>query len=172
MIAALLTGEPLFGYFKVVKKPERTIYHCPEMGLAEIARRLGRLGLGDYVDERLFVRSMDDATLKLTELDEELPGVGCRLGYTDSVCRRGPKLIRGHGPIRSTRLRGQATRFNGHSPASFDQRRGEWRDDVGLRATREHGINAFTTCVWATQLQNADDPHRPEGRSRGFRTVV
>ena len=140
VIAALLTGELLFGYFKVVKRPERTIYHCPEMGLAEIARRLGRLGLGDYVGERLFVRSMDDATLKLTELDEELPRRLC-LGYTDSVCQRGPKLIRGHGPIRSTRLRGQATRFNGHSPASFGQRRGEWRDDVGLRAAREHGIS-------------------------------
>ena len=31
---ALCTGEPLFDYFKVVKRPSRVVYLCPEMGLS------------------------------------------------------------------------------------------------------------------------------------------
>ena len=119
-----------------------------------------------------FGRSMDDATLKLTELDEELPGSVVVLDTLTRFVEGDQNSSEDMAQFAQLVFEVQATRFNGHSPASFDQRRGEWRDDVGLRATREHGINAFTTCVWATQLQNADDPHRPEGRSRGFRTAV
>jgi RecA-family ATPase len=71
---SLCTGEPLFGYFKVLKRPERVIYLCPEMGLSSFSTRLKRIGLLDYVGTTLFFQTMDDISIKLCDLDGELPG--------------------------------------------------------------------------------------------------
>jgi len=45
---ALLTGEPLFGFFKVAKKAKRVVYLIPESTLPPFKHRLERMGLLKY----------------------------------------------------------------------------------------------------------------------------
>ena len=71
---AMLTGEPLFDYFKVAKQPSRVVYLCPEMGTSSFPTRLKQIGLDSHVGQTLFCQTMDEDSIKLTDLDEELPG--------------------------------------------------------------------------------------------------
>lgn len=172
IIHALLTGEPLFGHFEVVKRPARILYLCPEMGLVDIANRFKKLGLESYVGESLFIRSMDDPKLPLAELDEELPGslvildtitrfvtgnqndAGDMALFADvnyAIKRRGATLLLLHHAIKGTG--------------------GTMTLDNALRGSTE--LAAFVTCVWSTQLQNPDEPHTTPSnlkcvKQRGF----
>jgi len=172
IIHALLTGEPLFGHFEVVKRPDRILYLCPEMGLVDIANRFKKLGLESYVGESLFIRSMDDPKLPLAELDEELPGslvildtitrfvagnqndAGDMSVFADvnyAMKRRGATLLLLHHAIKGTA--------------------GVMTLDNALRGSTE--LAAFVTCVWSTQLQNPDEPHTTPSnlkcvKQRGF----
>jgi hypothetical protein len=172
IIHALLTGEPLFGHFEVVKRPERILYLCPEMGLVDIANRFKKLGLDRYVGENLFIRSMDDPKLPLAELDEELPGsllildtltrfvdgnqndAGDMSVFADvnyALKRRGCTILLLHHAIKGTG--------------------GTMTLDNALRGSTE--LAAFVTCVWSTQLQNPDEPHTTPSnlkcvKQRGF----
>ena len=71
---ALCTGEPLFDYFKVAKQPSRVVYLCPEMGISSFSTRLKQIGLASHVGQTLFCQTMNVDSIKLTDLDEELPG--------------------------------------------------------------------------------------------------
>ena len=44
-----LTGEPLFGYFKVLDKVRRVVFLSPEITLSQFKKRAERYGLGPYV---------------------------------------------------------------------------------------------------------------------------
>lgn len=159
VMASLLTGEPLFGFFKVAKQPERVIYICPEMGLAEIARRLGRLGLGEYVGKRLFIRSMDDAIIKLTELDEELPGSVVVLDtltrFVEGDQNSSEDMAQFAQLVFEIRRRGSTVILLHHSVKGAG--RVSLSLDSALRGSTE--LAAFVTCVWATQLVDEDRPH-------------
>ncbi|WP_221312882.1 bifunctional DNA primase/polymerase [Granulicella aggregans] len=172
VIHALLTGEPLFGHFEVLKRPARILYLCPEMGLVDIASRFKKLGLDSYVGESLFIRTMDDPKLSLTELDEELPGAllildtitrfvegnqndaGDMAKFADlnyAIKRRGATLLLLHHAIKGTG--------------------GSMTLDNALRGSTE--LAAFVTCVWSTQLQDIDAPHTTPSnlkcvKQRGF----
>jgi hypothetical protein len=76
VVHSSITGEPLFGHFKVTNKPERVLYLCPEMGLFAFAKRIRNLGLMPYVGKTLFCRTMNsEGKVQLSELtDEELSG--------------------------------------------------------------------------------------------------
>ena len=59
MAKALLSGEPLWGYFKVPKRAKRVLYLIPESTIAPVKHRLQRMGLLKYVkDGRLLVHTM------------------------------------------------------------------------------------------------------------------
>jgi hypothetical protein len=55
---ALLTGEKLFDYFAVTRKPERVIYLCPEMGIQSFAERVKDFGMLEYTGKTFFCRTM------------------------------------------------------------------------------------------------------------------
>jgi hypothetical protein len=59
MVRSLLTGEPLFGKYKVPKQPSRVLYLGPENGLISFADRVKRLGLRDYIGKTLFFSTMN-----------------------------------------------------------------------------------------------------------------
>jgi hypothetical protein len=72
---ALVTEEPLFDHFKVVKKPARVLYLCPEVSLGPFTDRLKKIGLMEYVGETLFCRTLSaEGHVALADLKEELPG--------------------------------------------------------------------------------------------------
>lgn len=59
MVKALLTGEPLWGHFKVPRKSHHVIYLIPESSLAPFKSRLLRMGLMRYVkNHRLRVHTL------------------------------------------------------------------------------------------------------------------
>ena len=85
---ALLTGEKLFDYFEVVKKPERVLYLCPEVSLGPFTDRLKKIGLMDYVGETLFYRTLSaEGTLRLDDpaLQAALPGCRGHPGHRYSI---------------------------------------------------------------------------------------
>jgi hypothetical protein len=61
IIKALLSGEPLFRYFKVLQTVPRVIYLSPEVQLGQVRIRAERMGLGQYVkDGRLLIRTLTE----------------------------------------------------------------------------------------------------------------
>jgi hypothetical protein len=59
MARALLTGEPLWDYFKVPKKAKRVVYLIPESTIEPVKHRLKRMGLYKHaLDGRLLVHTM------------------------------------------------------------------------------------------------------------------
>lgn len=155
MAHALCTGEPLFDYFEVVKRPSRVVYLCPEMGLGEFSTRLKQIGLLDYVGKTLFCQTMNDESVSLSELQDELPGsvviidtltrfvVGDQNSSQDMskvatevfrLKRAGATVVLLHHSIKGT------------SALTLDS---------AMRGSTE--LAAFLTCCWATKLTD-DDP--------------
>ncbi|MGH9727513.1 MAG: DnaB-like helicase N-terminal domain-containing protein [Candidatus Acidiferrales bacterium] len=59
IVKALLSGEPLFGYFEVSEMAARVVYLIPESTIAPFGYRLERFGLIPYIEsERLLVRTL------------------------------------------------------------------------------------------------------------------
>jgi hypothetical protein len=52
MVKALLTGEPLLGYFEVPQRSKRVLYLIPESGLGPFRHRLELFGLAQGTSER------------------------------------------------------------------------------------------------------------------------
>jgi len=67
---SLCTGEPLFGSLRVMNRPSRVLYLCPEMGLVSLSDRIRRIGLGSCLGETLFLRSMNMRTLELLDIPD------------------------------------------------------------------------------------------------------
>jgi hypothetical protein len=156
---ALCTGAPLFNYFKVAKMPGRVVYLCPEMGLSSFSTRIKQIGLDSHIGQSLFCQTMDDESIKLTELDEELPGavviVDTLTRFVDGdqnssedmsrfakvvfgLKRRGATIVLLHHSIKGT----------ANAPLTLDS---------AMRGSTE--LAAFVTCCWATRLQNPDEPY-------------
>src|SRR5207245_2557985 len=77
MVHALVTGEKLFDYFEVAKRPDYVMYLCPEVSIGPFTDRLKKIGLMDYVGDRLFYRTMSaDGHMGLSDpkIQDYLPG--------------------------------------------------------------------------------------------------
>jgi hypothetical protein len=156
---ALCTGEPLFDYFKVAKRPTHVVYLCPEMGLSSFSTRLKQIGLDSHIGQTLFCQTMDEDSIKLTELDGELPGAvviidtltrfveGDQNSSEDmsrfakvifALKRRGATILLLHHSIKGT----------ANAPLTLDS---------AMRGSTE--LAAFVTCCWATRLQNPEEPY-------------
>ncbi len=58
IVFSLCSGEPLFGKYKVTRKPERVLYLGPENGLISFSDRVNRIGLRDYLCKTFFYSTM------------------------------------------------------------------------------------------------------------------
>lgn len=67
---SLCTGEPLFGFLRVVNQPSRVLYLCPEMGLVSLSDRIRKIGVAECLGDTLFLRSMNMRTLELLDIPE------------------------------------------------------------------------------------------------------
>ena len=66
LMKALLTGEPFFGESPVVQS-SRVVYFMPGVGRTSIYSRLKKMGLDQYLDKTLFVRTAALGVPDLTE---------------------------------------------------------------------------------------------------------
>ncbi len=173
IIRSCLTGAPLFDKFEVKAQPKHVIYLCPEMGLIEIADRFKRLGLTEYVGSRLFIRSMDDKPLKLTDLCDELPD---SLLVLDTITRfvsgdqNSAEDMAKFADLNYAINRQGATIILLHHSKKNAANEAMTLDSA-LRGSTE--LAAFVTCVWSTQLEDQDAPHTTNSnlkcvKQRGF----
>ena len=160
---ALCTGEPLFDYFKVTRKPNRVLYLCPEMGIRSFKDRLQKIGLMPYVDRRLFCQTMNSK--ELTELSkltpEELEGAAV---IVDTAVR----YIKGDENssadmrafsdelFRLMRDGALAVLVLYHS-AKGTKESAELSLENAMRGSGELG--AAVSACWATRLQDQSDPY-------------
>jgi hypothetical protein len=158
---ALVTGEKLFGHFEVVKMPERVLYLCPEVSLGPFTDRVKRIGLMDYVGENFFYRTLSaEGTVKLSELNEELPG---SVVFLDTAIRFLEGKENDSSDVRKfadgifalLRSGAESVVMLHHSPK-------EGRDVMTLEnAMRGSGdLGAFLACCWGTRLQDQANPYQ------------
>ena len=58
IVFSLCSGEPLFGRYKVTRKPSRVLYLGPENGLMSFSNRVNSIGLRDYLCKTFFYSTM------------------------------------------------------------------------------------------------------------------
>jgi hypothetical protein len=157
---ALVTGEPLFDHFKVVKRPSRVLYLCPESGLGPFTDRLKKIGLLKHVGDTFFYRTLSkDGRVKLSDLDEELPG---SVVFLDTAIRflegkeNDSSDVRdfADGNFALLQRGAQAVVLLHHAPK-------EMGDHMTLEnALRGSGdIGAFLASCWGTRLQDPSKPY-------------
>lgn len=159
---ALVTGEPLFGYFRVVQKPTRVIYLVPEMGLRSFADRLKKIGLMPYVGETFFFRTMSmEGDIDLDELTaEELDGAVIIIDTAVRFIKGSENDSADMRVFAQTCFRlKQLCGINAAVFVLFHSVKGS-KQDSGLSlegALRGSGeLGAFITSCWATRLQDPD----------------
>jgi hypothetical protein len=155
---ALCTGEPLFDYFEVVRKPERVVYLCPEMGLASFSTRLKQIGLAECVGDTLFCQTMDEDRVSLADLDEELPGavviIDTLTRFVDGDQNSSEAMSKFADVIFGLKRKGATVLLLHHSVKGAA---GGLTLDSAMRGSTE--LAAFVTCCWATRLKDPDDPY-------------
>jgi hypothetical protein len=161
---ALCTGEPLFDYFKVVKQPSRVVYLCPEMGLSSFSMRLKQIGLDSYVGKTLFCQTMDEDSIKLTDLDEELPGavviIDTLTRFVEGDQNSSDDMSRFAKVIFSLKRSGATILLLHHSIKGSNN--GSLTLDSAMRGSTE--LAAFVTSCWATRLLDTDEPYQSPSR--------
>ena len=159
---ALVTGEKLFDYFEVLKKPERVLYLCPEVSLGPFTDRLKKIGLIDYVGENLFYRTLSaDGTLKLDDpaLEEALPGsvvildTAVRFFEGDESSSQDARAFADQ-IFALLRAGAESVVMLHHSPKDS----GEFMTlENAMRGSGDLG--AFLACCWGTKLQDPSKPY-------------
>ena len=159
---ALLTGEKLFDYFDVVKKPERVLYLCPEVSLGPFTDRLKKIGLMDYVGETLFYRTLSaEGTLRLDDpaLQAALPGAVVILDTAIRFLKgdeNSSQDVRAFADSIFALLRdgAESVVMLHHSPKDS----GDFMTlESAMRGSGDMG--AFLACCWGTKLQDVSKPY-------------
>lgn len=163
IVHALLTGEKLFDYFEVTEKPERVLYLCPEVSLGPFTDRVKKIGLMDYVGERLFCRTMSsegELGLGAEALWPALPGsvvvLDTAIRFLDGDENSSQDIRAFAGSVFELLRRGcRSVILLHHSPK-------ESGDFMTLEnAMRGSGdMGAFLASCWGTRLQNPSDPYK------------
>jgi hypothetical protein len=159
---ALCTGEPLFDYFKVTKQPSRVVYLCPEMGISSFSTRLKQIGLAPHVGRTLFCQTMDVDSIKLTDLDEELPGavviVDTLTRFVEGDQNSSEDMSRFAKVVFKLQRGGATVVLLHHRIKGASNSNGGLTLDSAMRGSTE--LAAFVTCCWATRLTNPDEPYQ------------
>jgi hypothetical protein len=58
LVWSLCSGEPLFGRFKVTRKPSRVLYLGPENGMNSFSNRVNQIGLREHIGKTFFYSTM------------------------------------------------------------------------------------------------------------------
>jgi hypothetical protein len=71
IVFSLCSGEPLFGKYRVMRKPARVLYLGPENGLISFSDRANRIGLREYLCKTFFYATMSIEKRPLQALGAE-----------------------------------------------------------------------------------------------------
>lgn len=86
---SLCSGEPLFGKYKVIRKPAKVLYLGPENGLMSFSDRANRIGLRDYLCKTFFYTTMSMsekrplAALMPEEIEDAAIFIDTAIRFTD-----------------------------------------------------------------------------------------
>lgn len=161
---ALCTGEPLFDYFKVAKRPQRVLYLCPEMGIISFADRVKRIGLMPFVGKTFFCRTMSKGgVLELAGLTvDELAGAAVII---DTAIRflKGDESSSEHMQAFAKSIfrlmqDGASAVLLLHHSAKSTKEASELSLENAMRGSGELG--AFVTSCWATRLQDPTEQYK------------
>ena len=161
---ALATGEKLFDYFAVARKPSRVLYLCPEMGIQSFTDRLRKIGLMPYVGKTLFCRTMSaEGTLALSDLSAEVLTGAVVIIDTAVRYLKGDENSSEHMRAFSESVfrlmrDGAASVLLLHHSAKGTKESAELSLENAMRGSGELG--AFVSSCWATRLQNPDEPYQ------------
>lgn len=161
---SLCSGEPLFGRFRVVRKPRRVLYLCPEMALIGFANRIRRLGLVPFVGETFFYATMSlkSGVAKLPELTaEEVEGAvivldtAIRFIEGDENSSEHMKELAAQA-FTLIQAGAEAVIVLAHSNKEM-MKSTELTLDNCMRGSSE--LSAFLSSCWATRLQDPENPY-------------
>ncbi len=157
---ALCTGEPLFDYFKVSKQPDRVVYLCPEMGVTSFSTRIKQIGLLDYVGRTLFCQTMDDHSVKLSDLNEELPGaviiIDTLTRFVEGDQNSSEDMSKFAQEVFRLKRLGATVLLLHHSVKGAANSQALTLDSA-MRGSTE--LAAFVSSCWATRLVSPDEPY-------------
>jgi len=161
---ALCTGEHLFDYFKVSRKPSHVLYLCPEMGLRSFNERVRKIGLLPYVGKTLFCRTMSaEGTLNLDGLPAK--ALTDAVVIIDTAVRylKGDEDSSEHMRVFAEEVfrlmrDGAASVLLLHHSAKSTKDASELTLENAMRGSGELG--AFVSSCWATRLQDPSEPYR------------
>lgn len=89
IVLSLCSGEPLFGKYKVTRKPSRVLYLGPENGLISFSDRVNRIGLREYLCQTFFYSTMSIqetrplAALMPEEIEDAAIVIDTAIRFTD-----------------------------------------------------------------------------------------
>lgn len=161
---SLCTGEDLFGRFKVLKKPSRVLYLCPEMGIRAFTDRLRKIGLLDHVGNTLFCRTMSKpGMLELDELQpDEVQGavviLDTAIRYLKGDENSSEHMRKFAASVFKLSEMGAASILVLHHSAKGTKESNELTLENAMRGSGELG--AFLTTCWATRLQDPTEPYK------------
>jgi hypothetical protein len=161
---SLCSGEPLFGCFRVLRKPARVLYLCPEMALIGFANRITRIGLLPYVGETFFYATMSlkDGVIKLPDITVEeaqsaviILDTAIRFIEGDENSSQHMKELatQAFGLIRSG---AEAVIVLAHSNKEMVKSTDLTLDNA-MRGSSE--LTAFLSSCWATRVQDTEHPY-------------
>lgn len=163
VVHSLVTGEPLFGHFRVEKRPTRVLYLCPEMGIQSYAARLKSIGLAPYLGKTLFCTTMASDPFQLGDLTpSELEGAVVVLDTAIRFLKGDESSAAEMSIFAATVFRlikdGAASVLMLHHSKKGTSEATELTLDNVMRGSGELG--AFVACVWATRLQDSKDEYK------------
>jgi hypothetical protein len=120
--------------------------------------RLKQIGLASHVGRALFCQTMDVDSIKLTDLDEELPGavviIDTLTRFVEGDQNSSEDMSRFAKVVFKLQRGGSTVVLLHHS---IKGAAGGLTLDSAMRGSTE--LAAFVTCCWATRLQDPDDPY-------------
>jgi hypothetical protein len=161
---SLCSGDPLFGCFRVLRKPRRVLYLCPEMALIGFANRITRIGLLPYVGKTFFYATMSlkDGVVKLPELTtEEVEGAvivldtAIRFIEGDENSSQHMKELATHA-FKLIRSGTEAVIVLAHSNKEM-VKSNDLTLENAMRGSSE--LTAFLSSCWATRVQDTERPY-------------
>lgn len=162
---SLLTGEPLFGHFKVTKRPSRILYLVPEVGLSSFTTRLKKIGLLDFVGDSFLCRTMNSpGALRLSDaaLREYLPGavvfLDTAVRFMEGKENESSEMRRFADDIFALMRDGAESVVLLHHSSKGTQSSNELTLDNAMRGSGE--LAAFLSTCWATRLQDPTEPYK------------
>lgn len=163
LVWSLCSGEPLFGRYKVTRKPSRVLYLGPENGLISFASRVNKIGLREYLGKTFFYTTMSmPEKLPLTDLTlEEITGavifIDTAVRYTEGS-ENDASQMKVFADLAFSLIRdgAESVVLLHHSPKAMTKAT-ELTLENSFRGTGE--LTAFLSVALALKTQNMDDEY-------------